>query len=74
MTAPTFPRRDLAIGWHALADSTKKKAVVIGEVKTAGSYVVSGLDLISKPTEAELNAALEGYEKNIIRKREIPKK
>lgn len=74
MTAPTFPRRDLAIGWHALADVAKKKALLIGEVKAAGSFVVSGLELISKPTEAELNAALEGYEKNIVRKREIPKK
>jgi hypothetical protein len=74
MTAPTFPRRELAIGWHALADVTKKKALVIGEVKVPGSFVVSGLDIITKPTEAELNAALEGYEKNIPRKRDIPKK
>lgn len=73
MTAPTFPRRELPIGWNALADVPKKKALVIGEVKKPGSFVVSGLQIITKATEEELNTALEGYEKNIPRKRDIPK-
>jgi hypothetical protein len=71
MTAPTFPRRDLAVGWHALVDAQKKKALVIGEVKAAGPYVVSALELVSKATEAELNTALEGFEKSFPRKRKL---
>lgn len=71
MTATPTPRRDLAVGWHALVDAQKKKALVIGEVKGKGSYVVSTLELVSKATEAELNAALEGFEKSVPKKRKL---
>ncbi len=63
MTQTPYARRDLGFGWHALVDNEKKKALVIGEVKAPGSYVVSALELVSKATEAELLASLDGIDK-----------
>ena len=71
MTATPNSRRDLAIGWHALVDVTKKKALVIGEIKGKGSYVVSALELVSKANEEELNTALAGLDKVYPSKRKL---
>lgn len=74
MTTTTFPRRELAIGWHALVDSSKKEALIIGEIKRPGSYVSSGLQLVTKPSEVELMSALDGFGKNVIRRRDVKAK
>jgi len=47
----------LPVGWNALANAEKKTALVIGEYKYV-SEANTALTLITKPTEAELNAAI----------------
>jgi hypothetical protein len=47
----------LPVGWNALANLEKKTALVIGEYRYV-SEAKTALALITKPTEAELLAAI----------------
>lgn len=57
MTNPPLKQIVLPVGWNALANAEKKTALVIGEYKYV-SEANTALTLITKPTEAELNAAI----------------
>lgn len=65
----TFPEREIPVGWNALVNHTAKTFLKIGEFKSKGK-LNSALELVTKPTEAELDAhaeTLAGY------KVELPK-
>ena len=62
-------KRNLQIGWHALVDNSKMKAIVIGRVSHPGPYVFSSLDLVSKDTEQELMESIASYEKMVPMKK-----
>jgi hypothetical protein len=57
MTNPTLKRIILPVGWNALISAEKKTALVIGEYKYV-SEANTALTLLTKPTEAELTAAI----------------
>ena len=57
MSNPTLKRIILPVGWNALVNAEKKTALVIGEYKYV-SEANTALTLLTKPTEAELTAAI----------------
>lgn len=57
MSNPILKRIVLPVGWNALVNAEKKTALVIGEYKYV-SEANTSLTLLTKPTEAELNAAI----------------
>lgn len=57
MATPTLKRIVLPVGWNALVNAEKKTALVIGQYKYV-SEANTALTLLTKPTEAELNAAI----------------
>lgn len=57
MSTPILKRIILPVGWNALVNAEKKTALVIGEYKYV-SEANTALNLLTKPTEAELNAAI----------------
>jgi hypothetical protein len=60
-TNPNLKRIVLPVGWNALINAEKKTALVIGEYKYV-SEANTVLTLVTKPTEAELLAAIPaGY-------------
>jgi hypothetical protein len=59
MPNPVLKRIILPVGWNALVNAEKKTALVIGEYKYV-SEANTALTLLTKPTEAELTAAIAG--------------
>jgi len=57
MSTPILKRIILPVGWNALVNAEKKTALVIGEYKYV-SEANTSLTLLTKPTEAELTAAI----------------
>jgi hypothetical protein len=57
MSKPELKSIALPVGWNALVNAEKKTALVIGEYKYV-SEARTILTLLTKPTEAELNAAI----------------
>jgi hypothetical protein len=61
MSNPALKKIVLPIGWNALLNADKKVALIIGEYKYV-SEANTALTLLTKPTEAELLAAVPaGY-------------
>ena len=60
-TNPNLKNIVLPVGWNALINNEKKTALVIGEYKYV-SEAKTALTLLTKPSEAELLAAIPaGY-------------
>jgi hypothetical protein len=57
MSTPILKRIILPVGWNALINDEKKTALVIGEYKYV-SEANTALTLLTKPSEADLNAAI----------------
>ena len=57
MSNPTLKRIILPVGWNALVNAEKKTALVIGQYRYV-SEANTALTLLTKPSEAELNAAI----------------
>ena len=57
MEKTNLKRIILPVGWNALVNAEKKTALVIGEYKYV-SEANTSLTLLTKPTEAELTAAI----------------
>lgn len=59
----TFIEREIPLGWNALVNNERKTVLIIGEYKNKGK-LLSVLELVTKPTKAELDAYVTalGYE------------
>ena len=57
MQKPILKKIVLPVGWNALINAEKKTALVIGEYKYV-SEANTALTLLTKPTEADLTAAI----------------
>ena len=62
--AQEFKQFSVPLGWNALLNHTDKVALVLGENKSTKSSANTVLELLTKPTEAELRSAIQtlGYE------------
>lgn len=56
-------KKNIPVGWNALLDRPSNVALIIGEVKAPGPHAFTKLELVTKPTEAELLTATEGFVK-----------
>jgi hypothetical protein len=56
----TLPEKELPLGWNALLNHEKKTALICGEYKTHKGKAFSILEVVNKPTKAELDAHIEG--------------
>lgn len=66
-----FKTFNIPIGWNALINHEKKTALVLGENKSDKSSARTVMELLSKPTEAQLRSAIQalGYTaKDLVRK------
>lgn len=57
MANTTLKKIVLPVGWNALVNAEKKTALVIGQYRYV-SEANTALTLLTKPSEAELNAAI----------------
>jgi Holliday junction resolvasome RuvABC DNA-binding subunit len=59
-----FKEFNIPLGWNALLNHKDKVALVLGENKSLKSSARTVLELLSKPTEAELLSAVQalGYQ------------
>jgi hypothetical protein len=55
----TLPEKELPLGWNALLNHEKKTGLVCGEYRIKGK-AFSFLEVVNKPTKAELDAHIEG--------------
>lgn len=55
----TYPETELQLGWNALLDPVKKTALICGEYRVKG-IARTGLQIVNKPTKAELDAHIAG--------------
>lgn len=62
-------KKNIALGWNALVDREKGVALFLGETKKLGPYAVTALEVVNKPTEAELMAALSGLKVEQLKKK-----
>jgi hypothetical protein len=65
----TLEKKIMAIGWNALVDRAKGVALFLGETKNVGPYAFTSLEVVNKPTEAELMAALAGLKVEQLQKK-----
>ena len=61
--AQEFKKINVPLGWNALINHTDKSALFLGQNKNLKSSANTVLELMSKPTEAELRSAIQtlGY-------------
>lgn len=62
--AQDFKQISVPLGWNALVNHTDKIALILGENKSLKSSANTVLELLTKPTEAELRSAVQalGYQ------------
>lgn len=68
--AQEFKKISVPLGWNALLNHTDRVALVLGNNKSSNSNANTALELMTKPTEAELRSAIQalGYEsKELLR-------
>lgn len=65
-----FKEISIPLGWNALINNKDKVALVLGENKSLKSSANTTLELLSKPTEAELRSAIQtlGYSVKELKK------
>lgn len=68
--AQDFKQINVPLGWNALINHTDKVALVLGQNKSLKSSANTTLELLTKPTEAELNSAIQalGYESKVLQR------
>jgi len=62
-------KKIMALGWNALVNREKGVALFLGETKNLGPYAFTVLEVVNKPTEAELIAALAGLKIEQLKKK-----
>lgn len=62
-------KKTIPVGWNALVNREKGVALFLGEIKNPGPYAVTALEVVNKPTEAELMAALAGLKVEQLKKK-----
>lgn len=65
----TLEKKTIPLGWNALVNREKGVALFLGETKKPGPYAFTALELVSKPTESELMAALAGLKVEQLQKK-----
>lgn len=62
-------KKTMSLGWNALVNREKGVALILGETKKPGPYAVTVLEVVNKPTEAELMTALAGLKIEQLKKK-----
>lgn len=68
--AQEFKQISVPLGWNALINHADKVALILGNNKSIKSSANTALELLTKPTEAELRSAVQalGYvQKELIK-------